>query len=108
MFEFAITNWKLGSSSIFLKPCFLPYSIIPPYVHTVQSAPDVFSKIVLSASIASSKIFSLDTSPNNLKIAAAPATQHADDDPSPAPNGISELILISIPVSWFLIALFAK
>ena len=38
-------------------------------------------------------------SPNNLKIAAAPATQHADDDPNPAPNGISESMLICMPVS---------
>ena len=77
----------------------MPYSIIPPYVHAVQSAPDVFSKIVLSASIASSKISSLDISPNNLKIAAAPATQQADDEPNPTPNGISESILICMPVS---------
>ena len=92
MFEFMITNWKLGSCSIFLNPLFLSYSIIPPYVQTVQSAPDVFSKIVLSASIASFNISSLDIFPNNLKIAAAPATQHADDEPNPAPNGISESI----------------
>ena len=76
-----------------MKPFSFSYSIIPPYVQTVQSAPDVFSKIVFSASIASSKISSFVFSENNLEIAAAPATQHADDEPNPAPIGISDSIL---------------
>ena len=44
------------------------------------------------------KLFA-DISANNLKIAAAPATQQADDEPNPTPNGISESILICMPVS---------
>ena len=71
---------------------------MPPYVQTVQSAPDVFWKIVFSAEIASSRISSLDVSTNNLEIAAAPATQQADDEPKPTPIGISDSILIPIPV----------
>jgi hypothetical protein len=68
--------------------------MIPPNVHTVQSAPDVFSKIVFSASIASYRISSLDVCLNSFEIAAAPATQHADDEPNPTPNGISDSTLI--------------
>ena len=67
-------------------------------MQTVQSAPDVFLKIVFSASIARARISSFDVFLNNLEIAAAPATQHADDEPKPTPSGISDYTLISIPV----------
>ena len=58
-----------------------------------------FQKLFFQLLLQVLKFSSLDIFPNNLKIAAAPATQHADDEPSPAPNGISESILICIPVS---------
>jgi len=37
---------------------------------------------------------------NNSEIEAAAATQHADDDPSPTPIGISESIVISNPLAF--------
>ena len=88
-------------------------------MQTAQSAPDVSGKIVCSASIAKLRIdlvsFSSRT-PSVLKLFinysrrsfpiairkiaesdAAAATQHADDDPSPTPMGMSESIVISSP-----------
>jgi len=59
--------------------------------------PEVFGNIVFSASIAICRISSLDFSVKTPEIAAAPATQHAEDDPSPTPTGISESMVISIP-----------
>jgi len=66
----------------------------------VQSAPDVSGKIVFSASIDIFKISSDDHSLNNPKIEPAAATQHADDDPSPTPTGMSESIVISNPLTF--------
>ena len=56
-------------------------------------------KIVFSACIDKSKISSSFVFPNKFEIDAAAATQHADDDPKPAPIGISDSILILIPLS---------
>ena len=83
---------------IFEKPLSLWYSIIPPYTETVQSAPDELGNIVFSAWIANSKISFSSVLLNKFEIDAAAATQHADDEPSPAPIGISESILILIPL----------
>ena len=66
----------------------------------MQSAPDVFGKIVFSASIDRFKISSDDSSLNNSEIDAAAATQQAEDDPSPTPMGISESIVISNPLTF--------
>ena len=72
--------------------------MIPPDTDTVQSAPDVFGNIVFSASIANSKIWFLSSFENKLDIDNTAATQHADDEPRPAPIGISDCISISIPL----------
>ena len=79
-------------------------------MHTVQSAPDVFGKIVFSASMAICKISSLDIFSNSLDIAAAAATQQAEDEPKPTPWGISESTIICIPEfrSYFWIIFSAK
>jgi len=47
---------------------------------------------------------------NYSEIEAAAATQHADDDPSPTPIGISESIVISNPLTFCseFIILFAR
>ncbi len=76
----------------------------------MQSAPDVFSKIVFSASIANPNTLSLLIFSNNLVIDAAPATQHAEEEPNPTPEGISDSTRTLIP-EWelfFSIILFAK
>ena len=57
-------------------------------MHTVQSAPDVSLKIVFSASIAKLRISSLEYFVNKPAIEPAAATQHADEDPKPTPDGI--------------------
>ena len=69
----------------------------------MQSAPDASGKIVFSASIASFRISSFDSGlvppiRKSVDIDAAAATQHAEDDPSPTPTGISESIVITIPL----------
>jgi len=71
--------------------------MIPPNAETVQSAPDVFGKMVRSASIAKSKTCDMSVLENRLDTEAAAATQHAEDDPSPAPIGMSDCISIVIP-----------
>ena len=58
--HFYIARSKSGLISSLLNPFSLSYSISPPYVQTQQSAPEVFSKIVFSASIASFKTSSID------------------------------------------------
>jgi len=47
---------------------------------------------------------------NNSEIEAVAATQHADDDPSPTPIGISEAMVIYNPLAFCseLITLFAR
>ena len=75
----------------------MSYSIIPPKVQTVQSAPDVFLKIVFSASIANFRISSLEYFVNKPDIEAAAATQHAEEEPNPTPEGKDESIVTSIP-----------
>ena len=64
----------------------------------MQSAPDVFGKIVCSASIAIFRIRFFPSSENRFDIDAAAATQHAEDEPSPAPIGISDCISMFIPL----------
>ena len=54
-----------------------------------------FQKLFFQLLLLNSKISSLDVFLNNPEIAAAPATQQADDEPSPTPNGISDSTLIS-------------
>ena len=85
------------------------YSIIPPSVEAVQSAPDVLGNIVRSASIARSNTSDFSGLVNRLDIDAAVATQHAEDDPSPAPIGISDWISMLIPFLklWSLITSLA-
>ena len=85
------------------------YSRIPPNAETVQSAPDVFGNIVRSASIARSRTAEVSGLVNRLITDAAAATQHADDDPSPAPIGMSDWISIVIPFLklWSLITSLA-
>ena len=74
--------------SRFFKPFFLSYVIIPPYVQTLQSAPDVFGKIIFSASIDICRICSRLGFENKFITDAAAATQHADEEPNPTPGGI--------------------
>ena len=69
----------------------------PPKVDAVQSAPDVFSKIVFSACIARVQIWDLVYFVNSLDIDAAAATHAAEEEPSPTPEGISDFIWILIP-----------
>ena len=64
--------------------------------------------IVCSARIASSKISSFESFVKRFEIDAAPATQHAEEDPSPIPGGISESITILIQplcLNFFIISL---
>ena len=65
----------------------------------MQSAPDEFGNIVFSACIANSNISLSVVSLNKFAIDAEAATQHADEEPSPAPIGIFDSILILIPLS---------
>ena len=83
--------------------------MIPPDTDTVQSAPDVFGKIVFSAFIASSNTSFSSVMLNKFRIDAAAATQHAEDEPNPAPIGMSDSIFIVIPFSklFFSITCFA-
>jgi len=75
------------------------YSIIPPNVQLVVSAPDAFSNIVFSASSASLSMSSLEYLVNKPEIELAAATQHAEEDPNPTPAGISDLIDMVNPES---------
>ena len=49
-----------------------------------------------------SRSLSDDNSLNNPEIEAVVATQHAEDDPSPTPMGISEFIVISNPLTFWI------
>ena len=71
--------------------------MIPPSAETVQSAPDVLGKMVRSASIAKSNTCDMSVLENRLDIEAAAATQHAEDEPSPAPIGTLDSISMLIP-----------
>ena len=71
--------------------------MIPPSADTVQSAPEVFGNIVRSASIANSITLSFSGFENKPDIDAAAATQHAEDEPSPAPIGMSDSISMLTP-----------
>ena len=55
----------------------------------MQSAPDEFGNIVFSACIDKSKLSFSFVLFNKFETDAAAATQHADEEPSPAPIGIS-------------------
>ena len=57
----------------------------------------MFLNIVCSAFTARSIISSLESFVKRLEIDAAPATQQADEEPNPIPDGISELMTILIP-----------
>ena len=63
----------------------------------MQSAPDVLGNIVRSASIARSNTSEISGFANRFDTDAAAETQHADEEPSPAPIGISDWISIVIP-----------
>ncbi len=73
--------------------------IIPPRTDAAVSAPDTPGKTVLSASIARfmTRLAGASTTPAAARAAAAPATQHAEDEPSPAPGGISDLTCSVMP-----------
>ena len=64
------------------------YDTMPPCTQAAQSAPEEFGYMLLSADMAAS-ITSTDM-PHSAAREPAAATQHADEEPRPAPEGISE------------------
>ena len=85
---------------IAVHPDLMSYVIIPPRADAAVSAPDAFGNAVLSASAATRMTVPASCPrccPRTLRAAAAPATQHAEDEPRPAPGGISDFTSSVIP-----------
>ena len=83
---------RMYQEILFLQPPLTSLrSLFAPPFHLQQ--PDMFYS--LSQPLAPED----DNSLNNPQIDAVAATQHAEDDPSPTPIGISEFIIISNPLT---------